>query len=531
MAWMSERSRNWRLALAACALTLASLMPAAAQTCSSTRPKIVGGHAARIADWPGQAAIRLASDAGGVAFYFCGGTIINERWLLTAAHCFHDFTDAVEAPVRHSSGTIYGGRLEVVAGVEDLTKAPDANVYAIDRIIVHEAYLAAVRVSQKEANPDLRAQALDGIAGTVGNDIALARLAKPWPGPYARLSLDGAADPRSPPGAQVRVAGFGRTESNLAKPTLDRFLTADGLGELHAGSSRLLEAAIELVDEPRCKARYGPAAIGPGQVCAGLEQGGRDSCQADSGGPLVATRSDGCPYQIGVVSWGAGCAAEKSYGVYTRVSQHAAWIQKHAGELRGLTGAETTVASRGLSRAEVGEAMRQLGDTLTGSRGVTISVRGGNKVKLGADVVFEVASDIAGRLVVLDIDAAGQMLLVFPNRFVTDPRVGQVAAGAKLAIPSTGYGFKAFRASEPLGEGRLVAIVAPDGFDIERFAASPERRDKGFKPVEEPASYLMRLVRQIETAVRPAETRSGGAAPKPGTDGWAWGSATYTIER
>ncbi len=517
---------------AACALMLAPLTPAAAQTCSSTRPKIVGGHAARITDWPGQAAIRLASEAGGVAFYFCGGTVINKRWLLTAAHCFHDFTDAVEAPVRHSSGNIYGGRLEVVAGVEDLTRVGPESVFAVERIIVHEAYLAAVREAQKVADTEARTQALEAISGSIGNDIALVRLAKPWPGPYARLSLDRAADPRSPPGVQVRVAGFGRTESNLAKPALDRYLTADGLGELHAGSSRLLEAAIELVDEPRCKARYGQSTIGPGQICAGLEQGGRDSCQADSGGPLVATRSDGCPYQIGVVSWGSGCAAEKSYGVYTRVSQHAAWIQKHAGELRGLTSAEATVASRGLSPTEVGEAMRQLTQTLTGSRGVTIGVRGGNRVKLGADVVFEVASDIAGRLIVLDIDANGQMLLVFPNRFVTDPRVGQVAAGAKLAIPSTGYGFKAFRASEPLGEGRLIALVAPEGFDIERFAASAERRDKGFKPVEEPASYLMRFIRQIETAVRPAETRSGGGtAAKSSIDGWAWGSTTYTIEK
>lgn len=507
---------------------------ASAQTCSSSRPKIVGGHAARLADWPGQAAFRLASATGGVANYFCGGTVIAERWVLTAAHCFHEFVDALEAPVRHSSGAIHSGRLEVVAGTEDLTRAATDKVFAIDEIVVHEDYLAAVRDAQQETDPATRTRALTAIASTVGNDIALAKLARPWRGPFARLSLEGRADPSHPPGTQLRIAGFGRTESNLAQGTHDLFRAADGRSELFAGSSRLLEAAIELVGEPSCKSRYGDATIGPGQLCAGLEQGGKDSCQADSGGPLVAMQSDGCPYQVGIVSWGAGCAAEKSYGVYTRISHHAAWIQSHTGPLRGVASAVAKGRSRGLTKDEIGEAVRQLGQTLAGSRGVSIGVKGGNRVRLGADVVFEVASDIAGRLIVLDIDAAGEVLLLFPNRFVTDPKVGQVAAGVRLAIPGAGYGFSVFRASEPVGEGRLVALVTPEGFDIERFAAAADRLGKGFKPVEEPTSYLMRLVRQIETTINPEATRSGGgaaAAQAVTADGWAWGTATYVIER
>lgn len=529
----SMRDLGVALALAVAVGCLAA-MPAAAQTCTTTRPKIVGGHAARLADWPGQATLRLASAAGGVAFYFCGATVISDRWLLTAAHCFHDFVDGLEAPVRHSSGSIHGGRLEAVAGTDDLTRVAANRVFEIEHVEIHEDYLAAIRDAQQETNPELRTRALAAIASTTGNDIALARLAKPWPGPFARLALEASADPKNPPGGQVRIAGFGRTKDNLAKGRHDRFLSADGKSEFFAGSSRLLETAIELVDEPRCRARYGNAAIGAGQLCAGLEQGGHDSCQADSGGPLVASQSDGCPYQIGIVSWGSGCAAQKSYGVYTRVSHHAAWIQGFTGPLRGVDSARLASRARGLTKSEVGEAVRQLGETLTGSRGATIGVKGGNRVRLGTDVVFEVTSDIAGRLIVLDIDAAGEVLLLFPNRFVTDARVGEVAASTRIAIPSAGYGFNAFRASEPLGEGRLLALVVPEGFDIERFAAGADLRSKGFKPVEGPSSYLMRLVRQIETAIAPpAEPRSGTATPppKPSPEGWAWGTATYVIER
>jgi secreted trypsin-like serine protease len=69
------------------------------------------------------------------------------------------------------------------------------------------------------------------------------------------------------------------------------------------------------------------------QICAGLEEGGKDSCQGDSGGPLIAYDRKGCPYQIGIVSWGVGCAGKKDYGVYTRVSHHAAWIADKAGPI------------------------------------------------------------------------------------------------------------------------------------------------------------------------------------------------------
>ena len=64
-------------------------------------------------------------------------------------------------------------------------------------------------------------------------------------------------------------------------------------------------------------------------ICAGLDAGGKDSCQGDSGGPMV-TQENGRHAQIGVVSWGIGCASPNYPGVYARVTSVKSWIQSIA---------------------------------------------------------------------------------------------------------------------------------------------------------------------------------------------------------
>jgi secreted trypsin-like serine protease len=496
----------------------------AQQQCPGGRKRIVGGEPALIANWPGQAAFRLNAKTAGMSWYFCGGAAISDRWVLTAAHCMEEYLTGTTGSFRDSKGQLLNGDLEVVLGAGDLTRVSAQEGFAVERVVVHERYRQAYEAAP---NDDARAS----VARHVGDDIALVRLARAWTGAVARLSLSAESDPETP-GAQVRVAGFGST--NEADQTPHPLARADGSpGEVLALSPHLLETAVPVVEEARCKASYPTAMIGPGQVCAGLDKGtARDSCQGDSGGPLAVTDAQGCPWQIGVVSWGNGCARKNYYGVYTRVSHYADWIQGHTGPLKGAAPFGQQFASGALTPAQLKEGLTQIDDLLGAAKGrARLGVRGGNRVRLGDRVVFEAGSDIAGRLIVIDINASREVMLIYPNAFVPPGKAGILKPGQAVAVPGPDYpGFTAFQAVEPLGKGTLIAVVVPEDFDIEQFAAGPMALTGGFKAVNEPPSYLMHVIGQIETALAAPKTRGTGAGADA-LEAWGYGVAEYEIVR
>lgn len=118
-------------------------------------------------------------------------------------------------------------------------------------------------------------------------------------------------------GDMLRVSGWGVTRV----PSDDRDL--------------LRAVSVPKVALERCQPKFNefPISITDDMICAGYYEGGKDACQGDSGGPLVDENN----VQIGVVSWGFGCALAKFPGVYARVAAFSDWIRSTAGNLDSRT--------------------------------------------------------------------------------------------------------------------------------------------------------------------------------------------------
>jgi secreted trypsin-like serine protease len=227
--------------------------------------RIVGGEPTTIKEHPWQVALNVAIDG---QTDLCGGSLIGDRWMLTAAHCFKPSSrpDEVKAKAGATNYVTEGAWSD------------------IEKIVIHEAY-----------DP-----------GSHENDLALIGLRSR---PQGRvIPLAGAQ--AIPVGQPLEVTGWGAT------------------GEGGDGARRLLKASVPYVDNVTCNepTAYN-GAIKRGMMCAGYREGGVDSCQGDSGGPLVWRAGDG-PVLVGVVSWGEGCARKLRYGVYTRVASYTDWIGK-----------------------------------------------------------------------------------------------------------------------------------------------------------------------------------------------------------
>jgi len=239
--------------------------------------RIVGGQEAEVNEYPWQAGLVST----GSTKPWCGGSLVNSKWVLTAAHC----TAGENA-----------NSIQILLG-DHKTNKNDHVVFNVASINDHQSYdsqttdydFSMIKLTTAvdwAAHPDIRPVCLPA---TTGNDYS---------------------------GVTATVTGWGTTSSGGSQ------------------SKTLLEVDVGVISNNQCSNDYGYSSswITDTMLCAVVPGGGKDACQGDSGGPLVATSGDGVtPGQnydlIGVVSWGIGCASADYPGVYARVTNQLSWIQ------------------------------------------------------------------------------------------------------------------------------------------------------------------------------------------------------------
>lgn len=255
------------------------------QSCSA-QPRIIGGLAASIENFPFFALLEIKkefNEAIAPWISYCGGSVLSDRWIMTAAHCLESdipFPNADEMTV------------SVVVGVDDRKIDNfDQLKRKVQSNFTHEEFNST---------------------GELNNDIALIKLQEPikFNEKVATIGLPRKAHEELEY-TKGTIIGFGKTENGAED-----------------WSEKLMVAQINLFhDEKYCiskQAKYDSENM----FCAGVRDGGKDICEGDSGGPLIVERADGSKFVAGIASFGPeGCGGIDEPSEYVRVSVYLDWIK------------------------------------------------------------------------------------------------------------------------------------------------------------------------------------------------------------
>ncbi|XP_029432075.1 suppressor of tumorigenicity 14 protein-like [Rhinatrema bivittatum] len=239
--------------------------------------RIVGGTDADVGEWPWQVSLQFGRQG-----HTCGASIISERWLVSASHCFqrtqkNNYADA--------------GSWSTYSGLRTQRDLRNVQVRGVKSITTHPGY-----------DPD-----------TFDYDIALLQLKEP-------LVFSNTIHPICLP-ARTHVFPSG----------MSCWVTGWGLLSEHGQLAMVLQKAeVKIINDTVCND------VTQGQVtqrmlCSGYLTGGIDACQGDSGGPLSCSQDGGPWFLGGIVSWGEGCARKNNPGIYSRVTELREWVRAQTG--------------------------------------------------------------------------------------------------------------------------------------------------------------------------------------------------------
>lgn len=286
--------------------------------------RVVGGEVAGDGAWPWQVALMVAGQPTTPDAQFCGGSMVLDTWVLTAAHCVY-MPDG-----EGGNFQLQPGQFDILVGTNVLGDGKG------DRVPVAGVF----------RHPDYDPRLFD-------SDIALVKLARKPNASYQTIRVpdEEFGEILDQQGIPTIVTGWGlvngakRTEVMMQAEiqVLSRDACNNAMMNARAeyAAPRLVEAASTFaLDQQQTEEVWtellsrAPLPLSPNMICSGTFEGGKTSCQGDSGGPLVVPLDDGSYIQAGVVSWGlvgAGsttCAEDALFSAYTKASKFVPWLNQ-----------------------------------------------------------------------------------------------------------------------------------------------------------------------------------------------------------